>query len=36
MGNAIIRADIGKTAIDDKTQHIAVLDHYAFGLTGRT
>ncbi|OTA16348.1 hypothetical protein Xbed_03489 [Xenorhabdus beddingii] len=36
MGNAIIRANIGKTAIDDKTQHIAVFDHHAFRLTGRT
>ncbi|PHM50552.1 hypothetical protein Xekk_02652 [Xenorhabdus sp. KK7.4] len=36
MGNAVIRADIRKTIVDDQTQDITVLHHHAFGLSGGT
>ncbi|PHM53901.1 hypothetical protein Xekk_02654 [Xenorhabdus sp. KK7.4] len=34
MGNAVIRADIRKTIVDDQAQDIAVFNHHPFGLSG--
>ncbi|PHM67140.1 hypothetical protein Xkoz_03818 [Xenorhabdus kozodoii] len=36
MGDTIIGGNIGKPAIDDQAQDIAMLDHYPFRLAGRT
>ncbi|OTA13999.1 hypothetical protein Xbed_03766 [Xenorhabdus beddingii] len=34
VGDTVIRANIGKTVIDNQAQDTAVLNHYAFRLTG--
>ncbi|PHM65620.1 hypothetical protein Xkoz_03849 [Xenorhabdus kozodoii] len=35
MGNTVIGGDIGKPAIDNQAQDIAMFDHHSFRLAGR-